>query len=155
MLVFIKYVSAVLICIGVGVLGSYFTIAEIPTWYASLNKPFFSPPNWVFGPVWTILYALMGISIVMVLEKAPKTKKNIFLGYFGLQLLLNFFWSVVFFGAHQPLFAFGIIIALWINIMYLILIYRKYSLTSALLLVPYLLWVSFASILNLAIVVLN
>jgi translocator protein len=152
---FIKYFISLLICLGVGFAGSYFTISEIPTWYASLNKPFFNPPNWVFGPVWTTLYILMGISIVLVLEKSPKAKKNYFLTIFGIQLLLNFLWSVVFFGAHQPLLAFVIIVALWVNILALIVLFYKYSHPSAYMLVPYLLWVSFASILNLAIIILN
>jgi translocator protein len=152
---FLKYLASVLICLGVGFAGSYFTISEIPTWYASLNKPFFSPPNWVFGPVWTTLYIMMGISIALVVEKAPKIKRNDFLGIFAFQLILNFLWSVVFFGIHQPLPAFIIIIALWINILVLILLFRKYSLAASLLLVPYLLWVSFASFLNLAVVYLN
>ena len=150
-----KFIIAIIICEGVGILGSVFTLSQIPTWYVTLNKPFFSPPSFVFGPVWTILYALMGISIVLALGKAPKKKKSLIFSLFGLQLFLNFLWSVVFFTGHQPVLALIDIAVLWGVILALILIFRKYSMNAALLLIPYLLWVSFASILNLSIALLN
>ncbi len=153
--IYIKYLISALICLGIGFAGTFFTMSEIPTWYASLNKPFFSPPNWIFGPVWTTLYILMGISVVMALEHAPKKKHVLIIGLFGLQLFLNLLWSAIFFGSHELLLAFMEIIFLWINILALILIFRKYSRVAAWLLVPYLGWVSFASLLNLSVFFLN
>lgn len=150
-----KFVVAVVVCEGIGILGSVFTLAQIPTWYAGLVKPFFSPPSFVFAPVWTTLYALMGISVVLVLEKTPEKKKNLILSLFGLQLFLNFLWSVVFFTGHQPLLALIDIAVLWGTIAALIIMFKKISMPAAILLIPYLLWVSFASILNLSIVILN
>lgn len=153
---FFKFIFAILICEGIGLLGSIYTFAEIPTWYASLDKPSFSPPNYLFGPVWTTLYALMGISIVLILEKKiSRRKKNMALILFGLQLSLNFLWSVVFFGGHQLLLSIFIIVILWINILGLIVMFKKISNFASLLLVPYLAWVSFASLLNISIFVLN
>lgn len=149
-----KLILAILICEGIGILGSVFTISEITTWYMSLNKPFFSPPNFVFGPVWTTLYFLMGISIFLIFERKIKDKNKL-LGLFGLQLFLNFLWSLIFFGAHNPALAFVVIIFLWISILVLIIKFWKISQQAAMLLMPYLLWVSFASFLNLFIVLLN
>lgn len=137
------------LCLGAGVLGSFFTISSIPTWYATLNKPFFSPPNWVFGPVWTTLYILMGISLYLVWQK--KKVPSIF----WIQLALNAVWSIVFFGLHSPFLALLTIIALWVTIVSTIKSFSKISKLSGNLLIPYLLWVSFASILNLSIVFLN
>lgn len=151
----VKFVFAIIICEGVGILGSLFTLSQIPTWYATLNKPFFSPPSFIFGPVWATLYALMGISLVLALEKTPKKKKNLIIGLFGLQLFLNFLWSIFFFRAHNPQLAFIDIIALLVSILGLIFMFKKFSKPSAWLLVPYLLWVSFASFLNLSIILLN
>jgi tryptophan-rich sensory protein len=139
-----------------GLIGTLFTFSAIPTWYAYLNKPSFAPPNWVFGPVWTTLYALMGISIVLILEKKiSRRKKNMALILFGLQLFLNFLWSVVFFGGHQLLLSIFIIVFLWLSILSLIIMFKKISNFASLLLVPYLAWVSFASLLNISIFVLN
>ncbi|EKD86732.1 MAG: hypothetical protein ACD_37C00164G0002 [uncultured bacterium] len=117
----LKLIISIIICEGIGILGSLFTFSEITTWYIGLNKPFFSPPNFVFGPVWTVLYALMGISVVLALEKTPKTrsapfsltqgkssgqeKRNLIISLFAFQLFLNFLWSVVFFTGHQPVLA--------------------------------------------------
>lgn len=136
--------------------GSMVTLPAIPAWYAGLNKPFFSPPNWVFGPVWTILYLLMGIALYLIWNRGLKNKATqkavkIFL----IQLALNFVWSLVFFGFHSPLLAFLIIIALWAMIVYSIYLFNKLSNLATLLLLPYILWVSFALILNLFIVILN
>ena len=119
---YIKLLLFILVCEGIGILGSVFTISEISTWYAFLNKPFFSPPNWVFGPVWTTLYALMGVSIFLVLEtKLKKKERNSFIILFSLQLFLNFLWSILFFGMHLPLIAFIDIVVLWTVIFILII----------------------------------
>lgn len=150
-----RFIFAIVICEGVGVLSSIFTIPAISTWYQVLNKPSFSPPNFIFAPVWIMLYALMGISLVLAIQKASKKKFNIFLSLFGFQLLLNFLWSLVFFGLHQPIFGLIDILALWGSIFYLIIIFWKASRLASYLLMPYLFWVSFATLLNISIVLLN
>lgn len=151
-----KLVFSILVCEAAGILGSLFTISAIPTWYAILNKPTFSPPNWIFAPVWTILYLMMGISLYLVWQKGIKTKgvKNA-LSVFGLQLALNASWSIVFFTGQSIVGGLLIIVILWSLILITILKFLKISQTAALLLVPYLLWVSFATILNFYIFKLN
>ncbi len=151
-----RLVVSVIGCELVGFLATPFTISSIPTWYALLNKPPFSPPNWVFGPVWTLLYFLMGVSVWLIwMQKKNSKDKKKGLKVFGVQLLLNFCWSVLFFGLHQPIIALIEIITLWVAILVTILQFYKVNRTAAYLLVPYLLWVSFASILNFSIVLLN
>jgi len=136
--------------------SSAVTMPSIPSWYAQLNKPWFSPPNWVFGPVWTLLFTFMGVALFLVLKKGLKKEKNRqAFAVFILQLVLNFLWSFLFFFAHQPLFAFIDIVALWLGIITTIVLFEKISKLASRLLWPYLVWVSFASILNLAIVLLN
>ena len=151
----LKLLLSVVICEGVGILGSVFTIPSITSWYSHLNKPLFNPPNWIFGPVWTTLYLLMGISFFLILEKKLKKQKNFLIILFSAQLFLNFLWSVIFFGMHLPGPAFINIVLLWISIVLLIINFWKFSRLASLLLMPYLLWVSFASLLNLAVVLLN
>ena len=150
-----KLAFAIVVCEGVGILGSVFTISQIPVWYVSLNKPIFSPPNWIFGPVWIVLYALMGISIVLALEKSAKKNKHFIYKIFGIQLFLNFLWTVIFFGVHETRLAFVEILVLWVIILYLIIIFNKISKVASYLLIPYLLWVSFAALLNFWIAILN
>jgi tryptophan-rich sensory protein len=145
----------VLICEGVGLLGSIFTIPAISTWYAGLVKPTFNPPSFLFAPVWTILYFLMGTSLFLVLQKKLKKQKNFLIALFTVQLFLNFLWSIIFFGWHQPLLAFLEILFLWISIALLIIDFWKFSKSAAISLMPYIAWVSFAAFLNLAIVLLN
>jgi tryptophan-rich sensory protein len=151
----IKLLISVLICEGVGFLGTIFTIPSIATWYAYLNKPSFNPPNWIFGPVWTILYCLMGVSVFLVLQKKLKKQLNFLVLLFTVQLFLNFLWSIIFFGMHLPLAALLEIALLWISITLLIVDFWKFSKPGAILLIPYLCWVSFASVLNLFVVLLN
>ena len=151
-----KFVASILICEGVGLISTPFTIAAIPTWYVTLQKPFFSPPNWVFAPVWTFLYFLMGISVYLIWEQGLKKKKvKEALKFFLLQLVLNFMWSLFFFGLHAPFLAFIEIVILWLAIFVTIKKFYPLSRLAAYLLVPYLLWVSFAAHLNFAIVLLN
>jgi benzodiazapine receptor len=152
----IKLAVSILICLAAGSVGSIFTTPSIPNWYASLQKPSFNPPNWVFGPVWTTLFVLMGISLYIVWSRGlqnKKIRKAIFV--FGLQLLLNILWSILFFGLKSPLLAFLEIIILWFAISITIIQFFKISKGAGLLLLPYILWVSFASILNFFIVKLN
>jgi len=131
--------------------GSIFTTPAIPGWYATLQKPSFSPPNFLFAPVWTTLYILMGISLALILNKKNKTA----IIFFVVQLVLNSLWSILFFGLKSPKLAFVEIIFLWLAILITILKFFKISKLAGWLFVPYLLWVSFASFLNLTIVKLN
>lgn len=152
----IKLIICILVCLAVGGISGYFTSTEIPTWYSTINKPSFNPPNWIFGPVWTTLYILMGISFWLIWKSDVSTEvKNKAMLFFAIQLVLNFFWSIIFFSFHQTGFAFIEIIVMWIFILLSILSFYPISKTAAYLLIPYLLWVSFASVLNFAIWKLN
>lgn len=133
-----------------GIIGSFFTFDAIPNYYANLNKPFFSPPNWVFGPVWTTLYVLIGISGYL----AWRAKAQV-LPVFAVQLALNSLWSILFFGMRMPFLAFLEILLLFAAIAYMMKLFHKADKRAAYLLIPYLLWVGFATLLNLAIVLLN
>jgi len=154
-----KLVSSVTLCFLVAFAGSSVTLPSVLTWYTQLNKPIFNPPNWIFGPVWTILYLLMGISLYLVWNKVLKNKKgelkSVAIRVFIYQLILNFLWSLVFFGLHQPFLALITIIMLWVSIFTAIKYFYKISKMSAYLMIPYIFWVSFASVLNLFIVILN
>lgn len=147
-------IFAILISESAGILGSFFTVSSIPTWYVTLTKPSFSPPNFVFGPVWTTLYALMGISLYLVWVSKAKSKQYA-VRLFFIQLGLNAIWSIIFFGLKSPGLAFLEIVALWVAIFLTIKAFRKISTKASDLLYPYLAWVSFASILNFSIWVLN
>ena len=175
----LKLFSSIIICELAGVIGSFFTISQIPLWYSSLNKPFFNPPSWIFGPVWTTLFVLMGISLYLVWSKnwevknhvgAKKDKvwnslsKKFYSGswkkanviiIFTLQLVLNVAWSIIFFGAHSPDVAFFELLMLWFAIVFTIVNFYRVSRAAAFLLLPYILWVSFAGILNCFIWILN
>ena len=152
----VKIIIAILVCQLAGVIGSIFTMSSIPTWYATLQKPSFSPPNWLFGPVWTTLFTLMGISLYLVwdrISRSKETKKPLVI--FGVQLVLNIFWSVLFFGLKSSFYAFIEIIILWLAIAFNIFKFYKISKNAGLLLIPYLLWVTVATILNFYIWMLN
>lgn len=152
----IKLILSLLICQAAGFLGSLVTTPSIPVWYASLEKPSFSPPNWVFSPVWITLYALMGISLYLLWRedtKAPKVQIALF--FFIIQLILNISWSMIFFGLKLPLLAFIEILLLWMAILLTILKAVKVSKTAGYLLLPYILWVSFAAVLNFLLWQLN
>lgn len=152
----LKFIISIIICQLAGLIGSIFTSQSIPTWYASLKKPAFNPPNWLFGPVWTALFLLMGIALFLVWQKGigfPQVK--IALIVFGIQLIFNILWSILFFGLRSPITGFIEIIILWILILLTILVFYPISKTASLLLLPYLLWVSFASILNFSLWRLN
>lgn len=152
---FPKLIFAIGICLGAGILGSFFTVDSISSWYAALNKPSFSPPNWVFGPVWTTLYVMMGVSLYLVISDKRKVIRKKAIQIFGVQLFLNVIWSIIFFGMQNPALALVDIIVLWVAIVLTIKAFYPVSKTAAYLLVPYFLWVSFASILNYAIWILN
>lgn len=138
-----------------GVIGAVFTTPSISGWYADLNKPFFNPPNWLFGPVWTLLYLSMSISLYLIWNQKDGVKTKTALIFFAIQLGLNTLWSIVFFGMRLPSAAFVEILILLIFIVLTIIKFFSISKVSAYLLIPYLLWVSFASLLNLYIVRLN
>ncbi len=151
-----KLIFCILICEIAGVIGSIFTVASITTWYAALSKPLFSPPNWVFAPVWTILYALMGISLYLVWMKGLKIKGvKPAINAFAVQLALNTTWSIIFFGAHSPFYAFINIVLLLAAIIWTMVEFYKVSKQAAYLMIPYLLWVLFATFLNYSIWMLN
>lgn len=152
----LKLIVSIIISQLAGLIGATFTSRAIPTWYATLNKPTFNPPNWLFGPVWTALYLLMGISLFLVWQKGLYYNGvKIALIVFGIQLILNILWSILFFGLKSPLAAFIEIIILWLLILVTILTFYKISRAAAILLLPYILWVSFASILNFSLWRLN
>ncbi|MBL7155079.1 MAG: tryptophan-rich sensory protein [Candidatus Portnoybacteria bacterium] len=139
-----------------GLVGSVFTSSAIPTWYAGLQKPSFSPPNWLFGPVWILLYILMGISVYLIWQRVEENKKaKGALWLFWIHLFFNAIWSVIFFGLHNPGLAFINIIIIWLLIIALMVKSWPINKWSAYLLIPYFIWVSFASVLNYFIWYLN
>ncbi len=153
-------VSKLAIAIGIselaGIIGSFFTVQSIPTWYAALVKPVLNPPSWIFGPVWTTLYLLMGIAAFLVWKKGLERKDvKIALGIFAAQLVLNTLWSIIFFGLQSSGWALVDISLMWISILFTIIAFFEISRPAAYLLLPYLAWVSFASYLNYAIWSLN
>ena len=151
-----KLIIAVLIPLAVGSLAGYFTASSVTGWYTTLVKPSFNPPNWLFAPVWTSLYIMMGIALFLVWNSgAAEDVKRTAVTLFIVQLVLNFLWSFVFFYAQQPGWALVNIILMWISIFLTILWFGKISSLSAWLLVPYICWVSFATVLNFAIWKLN
>ena len=152
----LKFIISILICQSAGIFGSIFTFEAVPDWYSTLTKPTFAPPGWVFGPVWIILYFLMGVSLytVWVSESKPKIRK-VFFTVFGIQLVLNALWSLLFFGLRSPLLGLVDIILLDIMVLTTIIYAKSVSKLAAILLVPYLVWIIFATILNSAIFLLN
>jgi benzodiazapine receptor len=152
----LQLVISIIACQLAGVIGGLFTGPAIPTWYATLRKPSFTPPGWVFGPVWVTLYVLMGVAAFLVWRKGfDNSQVRIALATFAVQLLLNALWSVVFFGQRSPTGGLVAIGLLWIAILLTIIAFARLSSVAALLLAPYILWVSFAAVLNGAIVRLN
>ena len=151
-----KFVISILIPVLVGAISGYFTSSGVNGWYAAANKPWFNPPNWIFAPVWTTLYVLMGIALFLVWKtESVKTIKQTAIILFAVQLTLNFFWSFIFFKLQQPAWAFAEIIVMWLMILLTILWFGKINAVAAWLLVPYICWVSFASVLNYSIWKLN
>jgi tryptophan-rich sensory protein len=152
----INFVLAVGICLLAGYIASYYTTPEIPTWYAGLNKPDLTPPSWVFGPVWTVLYILMGFSLYLIIESGLKSiEGKVGLALFGLQLILNVGWSFFFFGQHSTFWGLLAIILLWAVLLCTIIQVFRISFTAAVLLLPVLVWITFAGILNYQIMILN
>lgn len=174
----LKLLISIIICELAGLIGSVYTVSQVSGWYAYLDKPFLNPPNWIFGPVWTIIFVLMGVSLYLVWSKkfvienkisepkrvynklsqkffsGPWIKANIIL-IFATQLILNILWSIIFFGMHSSGAAFFEILMLWCAIIFTIINFYRVSKPAALLLIPYILWVSFAAYLNLSIWIIN
>lgn len=151
----LKLSLCILSMLLVGGIGGFATASSITTWYAEINKPSFNPPNYLFGPVWTSLYILMGISIYMILQ-SPKTElRKKAIAIFCIQLFLNFCWSFIFFKFQLLGLAFIEIILMWASILTMIIVFFEINKKAALIQIPYLLWVSFASVLNGSIWFLN
>jgi tryptophan-rich sensory protein len=139
-----------------GFAGSLYTNQSISWWYPMLVKPSFTPPDWIFGPVWTLLFVLMGYALYLILRKGLKAKGvSDAVAVFGVQLVLNVVWSYLFFGLRNPLLAFVEVVVLWFTILITYSKFHDIDRTAGHLLIPYLVWVGFAGVLNLAIVLMN
>lgn len=151
-----RLIISVVLCQLVGLAGAFFTMPAIDNWYSTLNKPFFNLPNWVFAPVWTILFLLMGVALFFVWkDKSKNGEKKTAIAVFFAQLILNILWSVLFFALESPLAAFLELMALWIMVLFTIATFYKISKIAAWLMIPYILWVTFAGFLNFVILWLN
>lgn len=175
----VKFIVAIALAESAGAIGSLVTISNVTSWYAGLAKPAFNPPGWIFGPVWTTLYFLMGVALFLVWKNDWKVKNHILekrrkawnpyserfwtgswqkanvIAIFAVQLILNALWSLIFFGLKSPGFALFEIMALWVAILYTIINFYRISKAAAYLLIPYILWVSFAGYLNFSLWMLN
>ncbi len=158
---YFKLVASIGVSLSAGFMGSFFTLDSISTWYQTLNKPFFNPPNWIFGPVWTTLYVLMGWALYQIwntptrVEKKDQYLKSSAYYWFAVQLILNVLWSIIFFGWKNPLLALFTILFLWFSIGMTVSAFFRIRREAAYALLPYWAWVSFASLLNMSIVLLN
>lgn len=151
----IGLIVAVVACFAAAGLGGLVTTPQIPNWYADLAKPGWTPPGWIFGPVWTVLYLMMAVAAWLVWRANSPRAVRLPLIVFGVQLTLNCLWSVLFFGLQNPAAAAVEIVLLWVSIVATLILFWFRSRWAAALLVPYLLWVSFAAVLNIAIWRLN
>jgi tryptophan-rich sensory protein len=152
----LKLIIALLACQLAGVIGSVFTTRSIDTWYQTLNRPSYAPPNGVFGPVWITLYVLMGIAAFLVWRRGlqyPGVKEGLLA--FLVQLVFNTCWSIAFFGFRSPLAGLAVIVILWIEILITIVYFFRVSRNAGLLMLPYFAWVSFAAVLNYGFYALN
>ena len=151
----IGLVVAVVVCYCAALLGNLATMPQIPTWYAGIAKPPWTPPDWLFGPVWSLLYAMMAVAAWFIWRQSDwKTAKSPLL-WFAAQLILNSLWSILFFGMQKPAWSMVEVFFLWLAILMTIRAFWPVSRLAAGLLIPYLIWVSFASVLNVAIWQLN
>ncbi len=152
---FIKLILSIVICQLVGFVGSLFTGMSVSTWYSALQKPSFTPPDYVFAPVWILLYLLMGIAAFLVWKEIESKEVKGALLFFSIHLAVNLLWTVIFFGLRSINGGFVVMIILWLMILVLIILFRKISRLSSILIIPYFLWVTFALILNAGIMILN
>ena len=144
-----------MIPLTIGAISGIATTSKIETWYKMLNKPFFNPPNYIFGPVWSLLYILMGISFYLIIQSTKNEKRLLAISIFVFQLILNFLWSFLFFKYQLLGAAFIEILLLWGSIFYMIIVFYRINKTSGIIQIPYLLWVSFATLLSGSIFWLN
>jgi benzodiazapine receptor len=154
-----KFVISIIVCESVGIIGSSFTFSSVTNWFPTLVKPWFSPPSWLFGPVWIIMYFLMGLSLYIIWNSKAelskqKYRKQFFI-LFGIQLILNALWSFLFFGLKTPIY--GLIDILFLDIVVAMTIIYAYRVSkyAVILLAPYMVWITFATLLNFEIVLLN
>ena len=152
---FFKLIASILLPLTIGAVAGIFTSKAVPVWYATLNRPSFNPPNWLFGPVWTTLYILMGISLFLIWKQAKSKERNLAILIFLIQLVLNFAWSFIFFYFNRIGLALAEIILLWISIVVMLIQFYKIKPVAVYINIPYVLWVSFASILNASYFLLN
>ena len=151
----VKLLISIILPLSIGAIAGIFTAKSIPEWYATLNQPSFNPPNWIFGPVWTTLYLIMGISFFLIWKLESGRERNQAIVIFWVQMLLNFGWSFFFFYFNMIGLALIDILLLWITIVLMITRFYKLKPLAAYLNIPYLLWVSFATMLNAAYFFLN
>ena len=151
----IKLIVSIAVPLLAGGVGAVATTPAISTWYATLNKPWFTPPDWLFGPVWTLLYILMGLALFLVWRSPKSRTRDIGIALFAVQLAVNVVWSFAFFGLENTLYGVLTIIPLWVLIAATIFQFYKVSKGAAFLMVPYILWVSIATALNTAVYLLN
>ncbi len=152
-----KILTVVVTCLCIGYFSGMVTRESVEIWYPTLVKPSFNPPNWLFAPVWSMLYAMMGVAAGLVWHRIDTDRINVRKGlqFFAIQLVLNFLWSYLFFGLHNPLLALLELAVLWLMIFETYAVFRKVDKIAGMLLLPYLAWVTFAGILNAAIFWLN
>lgn len=151
----LKLLVSLALPLGLGAIAGLFTADAVPEWYATLNKPSFAPPNWVFGPVWTTLYVLMGISLFLIWKRSKSKKRDQAVLVFFIQLALNFGWSFIFFYFNRIGLALIEIVLLWASILVMLMLFHKIKPLAAYINIPYLLWVTFATILNAGYFILN
>jgi tryptophan-rich sensory protein len=150
-----KLIASLTLPLGLGAIAGLFTAEAVPEWYETLNRPSFNPPNWLFGPVWSTLYLLMGISLFLIWKQSASKVRNMAIFIFLLQQALNFGWSFIFFYFNMIGFALIEIILLWISIVIMLVLFYKIKPAAAYINIPYLLWVTFAALLNASYYFLN
>jgi tryptophan-rich sensory protein len=150
-----KLVVSLILPLSLGSIAGIFTAEAVPEWYATLNRPSFNPPNWLFGPVWTVLYILLGISFFLIWKRPASKERNVAILAFFLQLFLNFVWSFIFFYFNMIGFALVEIILLWISIVIMLVLFYRIKPLASFINIAYLLWVTFATILNASYFILN
>lgn len=150
-----KLLISILLPIALGAIAGMFTSQSVPEWYATLNRPSFNPPNWIFGPVWTTLYIIMGISLFLIWKQDVSKKRNFAILIFMIQLILNFGWSFIFFYFNMIGIALLEIVLLWFSIITMLVLFYKIKPIASYINIPYLLWVTFATVLNASYYLLN
>jgi tryptophan-rich sensory protein len=151
-----KLIAAIVVCIVIGSLGALVTVVGPGSWYAALEKPFFTPPGWVFAPVWITLFTLMGIALFLIWESGTGRREvRIALALFGIQFVSNILWSFLFFGLRSPILGLVDIVILWVLIAATIAAFYRVRKSAAWLLIPYICWVTIALALNYGVYILN